>query len=140
DVELYGPFASTAAITCTGTPYWHGRLTAQGDGQLRSPAVRIKQAGFYTFHETLVARTFVTGVSTPCGQTVETSLGAPAIITGRGDSTRVIAAGAATGSTPNPLPNASLGIDAPVVASGIDVAGGVLGVPADIHELGWWAD
>jgi Sortase domain len=140
DVELYGPFASTAGITCTGTPYWQGRVTAQGDGELRSPAVRIKQAGFYTFHETLVARPFVTGVSTTCGQTVETSLGAPAIITGRGDHTRVIAAGAATGSRPTRLRIASLGIDAPVVASGIDVASGVLGVPADIYELGWWAD
>jgi Sortase domain len=140
DVRLYGPFASLAAIKCTGTPYWQGRVTAQGDGELRSPAVRIKQAGFYTFHETLVARKFVTGVSTTCGQTVETSLGAPAIITGRGDHTRVIAAGAATGSRPTRLRIASLGIDAPIVASSIDLAQGVLGVPADIHELGWWAD
>jgi hypothetical protein len=140
DVRLYGPFASTAAIKCTGKPYWTGRVTAQGDGELRSPAVRIEHAGFYTFHETLVARKFVTGVSTPCGQTVETSLGTPAIITGRGDHTRVIAAGVATSSRPTRLRIASLGIDASVVASGIDIARGVLGVPADIHELGWWAD
>ncbi len=140
DVRLYGPFASIAAVTCAGKPYWEGRVTAQGDGELHSPAVRINQAGFYTFHETLVARTFITGVSTACGQTVETSLGAPAIITGRGDRTRVIAAGPVTGSRPTRLRIASLGIDAPVVASGIDVAQGVLGVPSDIHTLGWWAD
>jgi sortase family protein len=140
DVELYGPFASVAAIKCTGKPFWQSRVTAQGDGALRSPAVRITQAGFYTFHETLVARKFITGVSTTCGQTIETSLGAPAIITGRGDSTRVIAAGAAPNSRPTRLRIASLGIDAPVIASSIDVAQGVLGVPADIHKLGWWAD
>ena len=34
----------------------------------------------------------------------------------------------------------SLGIDAPVVASAIDVKQGVLGVPADIHKTGWWSD
>jgi LPXTG-site transpeptidase (sortase) family protein len=140
DVRLYGPFASLAAITCTGKPYWEGQVFAQGDGELRSPAVRIDQAGFYTFHETLVARKFISSVTTPCGQTVETSLGAPAIITGRGDHTRVIAARAATGPRPTRLQVASLGIDAPVLASGIDLAQGVLGVPADIHELGWWAD
>ena len=33
----YGPFASRAAIRCTGKPYWQGRVTAQGDGELRSP-------------------------------------------------------------------------------------------------------
>jgi Sortase domain len=140
EVQLYGPFASIAAIRCTGKPYWQGRVTAQGDGELRSPAVRITRAGFYTFHETLVARRFVAGVSTPCAQTPETSLGAPAIITGRGDHTRVIAADVTTGSRPTRLQIASLGIDAPILASSIDVAHGVLGVPADIHELGWWAD
>jgi hypothetical protein len=82
----------------------------------------------------------VTGVSTPCGQTVETSLGSPAIITGRGDHTRVIAVGPTTGSRPTRLRIASLGIDAPVIASNIDLAQGVLGVPSNIHELGWWAD
>jgi hypothetical protein len=140
DVRLYGPFASVAAITCAGKPYWQGQVFAQGDGELHSPSVRINQAGFYTFHEALVARKFVTGVSTTCGQKIETSLGAPAIITGRGDRTRVIAAGPGTASRPARLRIASLGIDAPVVASGIDVVQGVLGVPADIHTLGWWAD
>jgi LPXTG-site transpeptidase (sortase) family protein len=140
DVKLYGPFGSLAAVKCSGTPHWQGRVTAQGDGELRSPPVRIQKAGFYTFHETLVARKFVTGVTTPCGQVPETSLGAPAIITGRGDVTHVIAAKVATGSRPVRLQIASLGIDAPVIASSIDITQGVLGVPADIHKLGWWAD
>ncbi len=34
----------------------------------------------------------------------------------------------------------SLRIDAPVVASAIDVKQGVLGVPADIQKTGWWSD
>jgi hypothetical protein len=140
NVALYGPFASLAAVKCTGKPYSQTVVTAQGDGEIRSPAVRIDKAGFYTFHETLVGRKFVAGVSTRCGQTVETALGAPAIITGRGDHTRVIAARSSAGPRPTRLQIPSLGIDAPVVASVIDIAQGVLGVPADIHKLGWWAD
>ena len=34
----------------------------------------------------------------------------------------------------------SLGIDAPVLPATIDLKQGVLAVPADIHEAGWWAD
>jgi LPXTG-site transpeptidase (sortase) family protein len=138
-VQLYGPFATKSEIRCTGKPTWQTLVTAKGDGKLRTPQVHIAKAGFYVFHETLVARDLVASVSTDCADTAETSLGAPAIITGRGDVTRVIAA--------RPVPDAptrieipSLGIDAPVIASGIDIAKGVLGVPANIHETGWWAD
>src|SRR4029077_17065423 len=34
DVQLYGPFASRSAITCTGSPFWRGRVFATGDGRL----------------------------------------------------------------------------------------------------------
>ena len=140
DVKLYGPFATKAAISCTGKPYWQGRVTAQGDGELHSPAVRIAKAGFYTFHETLIGRDHVESVTTECGVSAETSLGAPAIITGRGDHTRVIATASAGSSAPTRVKIPSLNIDVPVVASGIDIAHGILGVPADIHKTGWWSD
>jgi hypothetical protein len=139
-VQLYGPFATRAAITCTGTPYWQGRITALGDGEFHSPPVRVARAGFYTFHETLVARDNVSEVSTECAQTPETSLGAPAIITGRGDHTRTVAVGAQPPDAPVRLTVASLGIDAPVVPAGIDLRQGVLAVPSDIHKTGWWVD
>ena len=35
---------------------------------------------------------------------------------------------------------ASLGVDAPVAPAVIDLKQGVLAVPANIHETGWWAD
>jgi Sortase domain len=139
-VALYGPFESRAAIRCTGKPYSQTVVTAHGDGDFRSPPVRIVQAGFYAFHETLVGRPNVAGNSTVCGDTAETSLGAPAIITGRGDSTHVIAPVTSPAGAPARIQVPSLGIDAPVVASVIDVKQGVLGVPADIHKTGWWSD
>jgi hypothetical protein len=139
-VALYGPFASKAAIRCTGKPYSQTVVTAQGDGDFRSPPVRIAQAGFYTFHETLVARPNVAGAETVCADTAETSLGAPAIITGRGDVTHVVSVKATPPGAPVRIQVPSLRIDAPVIASAIDLKQGVLGVPADIHKTGWWAD
>jgi hypothetical protein len=140
DIQLFGPFATKAAISCSGKPYWQGRVTAQGDSDLRSPAVRIATAGFYTFRETLVERPNVVGTTTPCADTAETSLGAPAIITGRGDSTHTIAVVAETPDAPVRISIASLGIDAPVLPAVIDLKQGVLAVPADIHKTGWWVD
>jgi hypothetical protein len=139
-IRLYGPFATTAAISCAGKPYWQGAVTAQGDGELRSPAVRIADVGFYTFHETLVARDNVLGTSTTCAETSETTLGAPAIITGRGDHTHTIAVVTHTPDAPVRITIAALGIDAPVLPATIDLKQGVLAVPTDIHETGWWAD
>jgi hypothetical protein len=139
-IQLYGPFATRAAISCSGKPYWEGRVTAQGDGELRSPPVRVTSAGFYSFHETLVGRDNVAGATTTCADTAETSLGAPAIITGRGDRTHTIAVVEHTPDAPVRIAIASLGIDAPVIPAGIDLKQGVLAVPADIHKTGWWID
>ena len=139
-VQLFGPFATIAAISCSGKPYSQTVVTAHGDGTLRSPPVKIASAGFYTFHETLVGRDNVAQVETECAQTVETSLGAPAIVTGRGDHTRLIAVHAARPNAPTHVRIASLGIDAPVAATGIDLKQGVLAVSSDIHRTAWWAD
>jgi sortase (surface protein transpeptidase) len=35
---------------------------------------------------------------------------------------------------------AALGIDAAVTSSAIDLEQGVLGIPSDIHRVGWWRD
>ena len=139
-VQLFGPFATITAISCSGKPYSQTVVTAHGDGTLHSPPVKIASAGFYTFHETLVGHDNVAQVETECAQTVETSLGAPAIITGRGDHTRLIAVHAARPNAPTHVRIASLGIDAPVAATGIDLKQGVLAVSSDIHRTAWWAD
>ncbi len=139
-VQLFGPFATMSAISCSGKPYSQTVITAHGDGTLHSPPVKVASAGFYTFHETLVGRDNVAQVETKCAQAVETSLGAPAITTGRGDHTRLVAVDAARATAPTHVRIASLGIDAPVAATGIDVKQGVLAVASDIHRTAWWAD
>jgi hypothetical protein len=53
---------------------------------------------------------------------------------------RTVRAAAAGAATPARLRIGSVGIDAPIAPSGIDVAHGVLGIPADIARLGWWRD
>lgn len=140
DLELYGPYATRAAMRCTGTPMWKGTVTAKGDGQVTSPRVRVPKAGFYTYRESVAGSETIVGSRSKCGVASETSLATPAITTGRGEQTKVIKATSAGGATPTRVRVPALGIDAPIVASGIDVAKGELGVPANIRRTGWWRD
>jgi hypothetical protein len=141
DVQLFGPFATRAAVTCTGRrPFWQGRVYAQGDGELSSPGIRVEKVGFYTFREQLVGSPLVTATETACPLALETSLARPLIITGRGDVTHHVAVPGAGGLTPRRIQLPSLGIDAPVEPTGIDVRAGVLGVSPNIHRTGWWVD
>jgi hypothetical protein len=140
DVELHGPFSARSAVKCTGKPFWRGRVFAKGDGELRSPGVRVAKVGFYTYREHLAGSPAVTETTTECAVPAETSLSRPEIITGRGDRTRYVAGPGAGGQTPTRVQVQSLGIDAPVFPSRIDVANGVLGVPPQISRTGWWLD
>lgn len=143
-VQLFGPFASVDAISCGGRPAWRGSVKdTSGDGTVTSPAVRIPRAGFYVFRERLVGSRLVAGVTTPCSVTAETSLGAPAIITGGGGPIyhgRAAAAGRPSSSVPTRVQIPSLGIDAPIQPADIDLAQGELGVPSNIHRTAWWKD
>jgi hypothetical protein len=139
DVELFGPFASRAAISCSGEPFWRGRVYAQGDGQVHSPAVHVKKVGFYTFRERLAETHLVAEATTECALAAETSLARPEIITGRGDHPRYVA-GSRAANTPTRVRLPSVGINAPVSPALIDIKQGVLGVPPQIFRTGWWQD
>jgi sortase family protein len=137
EVQLFGPFATRGAINCSGTPYWHGTVTAHGDGVVRTQPVRVAKAGFYTFHENIVGSPLKTG----CAEVAETSLARPLILTGRGDPV----SRAATTVSPSPLQPTrvrvpALDIDAPVYPVKISVPKGALDVPPLIHRAGWWLD
>ena len=140
EVELFGPFASRSAIRCTGRPYWAGRVTARGDGEFTSPAVRVARAGFYTFRERLFGSHLITAFTTECPVEAETSLAAPKITTGRGEVTGYVPASSVGGLTPRRVRLAAVGIDAPVSPVGIDTADGELGVSPRIGQTGWWRD
>ncbi len=142
-VDLFGPYASVAQINCAGRPLAERSLQVPGDGTYPSPGVTVARAGFYVFREQIKASALVTAVTTSCADTAETSLGAPSIITGgTGPFPRSApqASGRAAVSTPASVQIASLGISAPVQPATIDLSDGELGVPADIHRVGWWRD
>jgi LPXTG-site transpeptidase (sortase) family protein len=139
-IELFGPFATRAAIACTGKPYDTAEVFAQGDGTLRTPAVRIRDAGFYTYRAHLAGTDLIAETTTECPVESETALARPLIITGRNDVTGVQRWSATDPLAPTRVRVANLGIDAPVSPAGIDVKAGVLDVPAAISRLGWWLD
>jgi hypothetical protein len=139
-VELFGPFATRNAIDCSGRPVWTARITVRRDGVVLSPRVRVAKAGLYGFRESALGPDGRVRVVTRCGIEVETSLAAPLIITGRNDAPRYVPAAGVGGLTPTRVRLRSQGIDAPVASVGIDVRGGVLGVPLQISRTGWWRD
>lgn len=140
EAELFGPFATRDAITCSRARVWAGTVTASGDGTYTTARVTLEKAGFYTYRERIAGSDLVRPVETECALVAETALAAPAITTGRGEATRVVHATAPSAATPTRVRIPSLGVDAPVTPSGIDIAKAELGVPADIRRLGWWVD
>jgi hypothetical protein len=138
-VELFGPFATRAAIACSTRLHGSIVVTAQGDGVLRTPPFRLAKTGFYTFRERLIGSPLVSEFTTPCAVVAETSLSRPEIVTGRGDVARYVRFRAGE-NAPTRLRVPSLGINAPVSAVGIDIPHGVLAVPPSIHRTGWWKD
>jgi hypothetical protein len=140
DLALFGPFPSEAAVRCEGRPYWRRRLAVGPGGETRSPTVAVTKAGFYAYRERLLAAGGIAAVETRCGVSDETTLVAPSIVTGHGDAAAPVRAPTAGASTPVRLRIAALGIGARIVPAGIDMARGVLGVPVDIHRIGWWRD
>ena len=139
-VELFGPFSTRAAITCSSHRHAATSSRRTATEQLKTPSFRLSKVGFYTFREHVIGSPLVAEVTTPCAQLAETSLARPEIITGRGDHARFVRVGAATPNQPVRVRIQSLGIDAPVAPVGIDIAHGVLGVPPPIARTGWWRD
>jgi hypothetical protein len=139
-VELFGPFASRSEISCEGTPYWEGIAYARGDGELRSPSVRLPKVGFYTYRERILRAPHVAETKTTCALVPETSLAAPAINTGRSQGAAGARVAAPDPSAPTRVSIRSLGIDAPVTPAGIDIAKGELDADPNVRRTSWWSD
>lgn len=82
-VELWGPYASQADITCTGTPVYSGKFTAAGDGTYTTEPVTLPGAGYYTYREAIAESPAYAGVQTACGEAAETTItkAAPVVTT-----------------------------------------------------------
>jgi hypothetical protein len=142
-VDLFGPYASLAAVDCAGTPAAEKSLKVGGDGSYTSPSMTIPKVGFYVFRERIDSSPTVKGVTTECADTAETALGSPAIITGgRGPFPHMTrhASTQPAAATPTQIQIGGLNISAPVDPVTINLAKGQLGVPFDIHRTGWWRD
>jgi sortase family protein len=140
EVRLFGPFGSRSEIDCARRPYWRGRIMVDRHGQLRSAAVTLARAGFYTFRERLVGSGMTRESTTACGRASATALAAPRIVAGGGDrlgDTRAAGAGVAA---PTRVRVATVAVDAPVAPARIDPAHGVLALPANLERAGWWRD
>jgi hypothetical protein len=72
-VELWGPFATTGAIRCGGTPYAQSALDVKGDGTYTTSPVKLSKAGYYTYHETIVDTPAYSGFTGPCVAAPETT-------------------------------------------------------------------
>jgi hypothetical protein len=139
-VDLFGPFPRRTGISCTGRAYWQGQIELRGAGEVRSPAVAVRRAGFYAFRERVTGRDGRVSITTPCSDTGETVLAAPSIVAGGGEPGPAIGASRVGGLTPTSVSIPSLGIRARVEPVAIDVRHGTLGIPPDIRVAGWWRD
>jgi Sortase domain len=140
EMELFGPFATRAAMRCTGRPAWRGAVEAAGDGVVRTAATGLGDVGFYTYRARIEGTSLVTGVETECGIAEETALAAPAVLTGRGDPAgagRLLQAGR---SRPLRVRSEALGFNTSVATVGIDLPTGTLDVPANVRRTAWWRD
>jgi Sortase domain len=140
EVELFGPFASRMDIDCTTTPSRTARMTVEGNGDHRSPAMPVPEVGIYAFREHLLGSESVSDVTTPCAVEEETAVVAPLVLAGRGDTTPVRRVAAAGARRPLRVRLARLAIDAPVASVAIDLKTGALGLPTQLRRTGWWRD
>jgi hypothetical protein len=102
--------------------------------------VRLARAGFYTYRERILPAPHVTETETKCALVAETSLVAAAINTGRSKGGTARQVPAPDSRAPTRVTIGSLGIDAPVLAAGINVAKGELDASPNIRRTSWWSD
>jgi Sortase domain len=76
-VELWGPYDSPAAISCSGTPFATQTFTANGDGTYTTEPITIDRAGYFSYRESLAGGPANNGFTTPCGEASETTLSKP---------------------------------------------------------------
>lgn len=149
--RLYGPFASRAEITCTGTPYATAQLRVRGNGTFHTSPVRLREPGVYAWQESLAADVLDTAATHPCGQVRETTRAhrppvpvIPEVPTGFSGGQQqprfvrrpyVSPPNAVHRVAGNRLVVPRLRISAPVDTVRLD--DGVMAVPNDPHRVGW---
>jgi sortase (surface protein transpeptidase) len=102
--------------------------------------VRLARAGFYTYRERVLPARHVAEMETKCALLAETSLAAPAINTGRSKGGAAKHVAQADPRAPVRVAIRSLGINAPVSGTGINIAKGELDANPNVGRTSWWRD
>lgn len=76
-VELWGPYESVAAISCSGTPASVQTFTTSGDGVHTSEPVVVDRAGYYTYRVSVGGTEGSPPATAPCGEPSETTFSKP---------------------------------------------------------------
>lgn len=100
-VELWGPFDTRAAISCSGTPFATQTFTATGDGTYTTEPITIDRAGYFTYRESMAGGPANDPASTVCGEAAETTLSTPAPLVTTIASSEVVKPGAKIFDTVN---------------------------------------
>ena len=93
-VELWGPFDTVAAISCSGTPFATQTFTANGDGTYTTEPITIDRAGYFTYRESLAGGPANDAASTACAEAAETTLSKPGPLVTTLASSEVVKPGA----------------------------------------------
>jgi Sortase domain len=139
-LELFGPFPTRAKIRCSGRPAWSAKLTVRSENEIRSPAVKLNRAGFYTYRARLSDQALPHADATDCALESSTALAVPSIVAGHADAADGIATPAPSAGAPKQVRIPALGVRAAISPVAIDVRRGVLDLPASIQRAGWWQD
>jgi sortase (surface protein transpeptidase) len=136
---LAGPFPSRDALRCRTNTSRQVQLTITGPGTFSTPAIRVRQPGWYAWFEVLPATPSSEAVRTPCRIASETSLVtrpvAPAVHLDTGPHSE--RPSARTSSAYARLVIPSIGID--VRAQATTPSNGVLTPPSAPDRVGWYA-
>ncbi len=76
-VELWGPYDTTAAMSCSGTPFATQTFTATGDGTYTTEPITITKSGYFVYRESLAGGPANDAAATTCGEAAETTLSTP---------------------------------------------------------------
>src|SRR5262249_49908734 len=65
-VDLFGPFASTAKISCSAAPIWSGSVAATHNGTYKTAEFTPTVPGLYTYRARINGTQLVRGTESPC--------------------------------------------------------------------------
>jgi uncharacterized repeat protein (TIGR01451 family) len=136
--RLHGPFASRASATCGPQSVAASRSVRVRNGWNRTPAVRVRAPGIYTWQVAITPDSVTQPATHRCGQVAETTLVAKPVFRApviNGGFSGTIGSPGLERRVPLVIRMPGVGMDATVVPERI--AQGQMVLPGDVGEVGW---